>query len=358
MPYDRPTVAELMEQQTVDLSSMLKVPKSQVAWSNAGVLAKVQAGGLHGLHGHLSYIIDQSFEDTAEAEFLKRRADVRGIPAKAETKASGNRVIAGTDGAAVVANTLLQRVDGVQFTVTTGATIVAGAASIAVEAVEAGVTGNTAEDEPLTFVTPVPGINSTSAAGVLAGGVDAETDESLRARTLEVIREPPHGGADRDYVKWVKETPSVNIHRIWVERKWMGAGTVGVFFTVDGGVVPDAATVQLVQDYVADADDGQAPITADVYVIAPTAVAVPITISGLSPDTPTVRTAAEAELSDLFARSANVENGSGSGLLPVSHIREAVSIASGEYDHVITAPAADVTFNPGELPVLGAVTWT
>ena len=43
--------------------------------------------------------------------------------------------------------------------------------------------------------------------------------------------------------------------------------------------------------------------------------------------------------------------------IPVSRIWEAVSIASGESSHDLTAPVANVTHATGEIPVMGTVTY-
>ena len=63
--------------------------------------------------------------------------------------------------------------------------------------------------------------------------------------------------------------------------------------------------------------------------------------------------AVEAELRDLLARDA--EPG---GTILISRIREAVSIAAGETDNVVSTPTANVTHAAGELAVLGVITWT
>lgn len=358
MPYDRPTITELMDGQVVEFSSRLNIPKEQVRRSNVGVSAKVQAGGLHGLHGHLQHVIDQNFADSAEIDFLLRHGEPRDIFRKEATKASGSREIRGNDGAAVSAGEILQRADGLQFEVITGATIVAGVAVVQVEAVEVGASANTALEEPLPFITPIAGVESVSLTGELTGGADIESIESYRARVLAYMREPPHGGNDSDYEQWVKSVPGVNVHRVWVFRKWMGRGTVGVFFTVNGGEIPDVATVALVQNWVVDRVGAPAPVVGDIFIIAPTAVPVPLVVSGLNPDTPQVREAAELELADLFARSTNVEGGNGEAKLLLSHLREAISIASGERDHVIDSPATNITLERGQLPVFGGVAWT
>ncbi len=354
MPYKRPTVVELMRQQSVDLSAQLGIAQSQVSRSNVGVMAKVQAGGLHGLYGYLAQVLDQQFEDTADAEHLIRRANIRGINQKLATKASGQRTITGIDGAGVDTGTVLQRTDGERFVVTSASIIAGGVAQITVDAETAGGRGNTGETEALQFITPIAGISSVSLTGVVAGGADDEDVEPHRARVLTDIRKPPQGGADRDYRKWAKETPGVDVGEVWPMPKWMGAGTVGVFFALADGSIPDSASVALAKTYIEE----QAPVTADVYVMAPNAAPINIQISGLSPDTQAVRDSITEELAALFVRSAQVENGSGNATVLLSHIREAISIAAGEGDHALIIPVGNVSFTKGDLPRLGVLTWT
>ena len=136
--------------------------------------------------------------------------------------------------------------------------------------------------------------------------------------------------------------------------KWMGAGTVKVFFVLADGSIPDSAAVALAKTYIEE----QAPVTADVYVMAPNEAPINIQISGLSPDTQAVRDSITAELVALFIRSAQVENGSGNATVLLSHIREAISIAAGEGDHALIAPVENVSFTKGDLPRLGVLTWT
>jgi uncharacterized phage protein gp47/JayE len=181
----------------------------------------------------------------------------------------------------------------------------------------------------------------------LVGGSDVESDESLLERLLFRIRKPPQGGAAHDYEAWAREVPGVT--RVWVYPLWMGVGTVGVFFVRDGDddVIPSPAEVATVQAHI----EARRPVTAEVYVLAPTPRPVNVRLR-VTPDTPEVRTAVEAELRDLVRR----EGQPGSVLLR-SHITEAISLASGEFDHMLEAPAGDVVTQPGEMPVLGTVTW-
>ena len=93
------------------------------------------------------------------------------------------------------------------------------------------------------------------------------------------------------------------------------------------------------------------PVTAAVDVFAPTPVALNLSIT-LLPDTAAIRASVEAELKDLLARDAVP-----GGTLLISRIREAISIAAGEADHVLTSPTANIDHDAGELAVLGTITW-
>jgi uncharacterized phage protein gp47/JayE len=354
MAYNRPTIIQLMKQQSVDLSAQLNIPVAQVSRSNAGVIAKVQAGGLHGVYGYLSYLIEQQFEDTADENYFSRRASIRGIPKKLATKAGGTAQVNGFEGAAISAGTVLQRSDNERYVVSIGATIEQGSAIVDIEAENTGSLANTSEGEELQFVTPIAGIESQAISKEIVGGEDEESLESHRSRVLEQIREPPHGGNISDYKQWAKATVGVSVGEVWPQSKWLGSGTVGVFFILENGDIPTDAQVLVVQTHV----EQEAPVTADVYVMAPTESLVDISISGLTPDTPTVRAAINAELADLFIRSAVVENGTGNATVRLSHINEAISIAPGEADHTTASPLSDVTFNKGEIPRLGEITWT
>ena len=70
-------------------------------------------------------------------------------------------------------------------------------------------------------------------------------------------------------------------------------------------------------------------------------------ISDLQPDSAEIRAAIIAEL------RICVRDAIPGGTLLVSHMREAISIAAGENDHVLVSPAGNVTCLPGELATFG-----
>lgn len=349
MSFSRPSLQTLIDRVIGDIEATLPGADASVRRSNLNVLARTLAGASHGLHGHLDWLSLQVIFDTAEAEYLERWAGIWGITRKPAAAAIGNVSFTGTNGTVIDADTVLLRADGVEFTTDAEATISGGAATVAVTAVEAGAAGNTAVASALTLASPIAGINgnATVAAGGLTSGADTEDDTSLRARFIARIQQPPHGGAKFDYETWALEVAGVT--RAWVYPQELGLGTVTVRFVRDddASVIPDAAEVAAVQAYI----DERRPVTADVNVVAPVAVPLNFTITS-TPNTLAVHDAITAELVDLLRREAQP-----GGTILLSHIREAISIAAGETNYVMTTPVADVTNTTGNMTTMGVITW-
>lgn len=351
MAFTRPTLSELIDRVTSDISTrVLGVDGAVLRRSMLGVIARAEAGAVHMLYGYLDWIARNSLPDTADTELLERWAAIWGITRNAATYSTGDVTFTGTNGTIIPSGTVIQRADGVQYETQADGTIASGTVTIAVEAVVAGADGDLDASSAVFLLSPIAGATSqgTVAAGGLSGGADTETDTRLRERLLERIQTPPQGGSEADYIAWAKETTGVT--RVWVTPNGMGAGTVVVQFVTDDdpdGIIPDGATVTAVQDYI----DSVRPVTADVYVSAPTAVPLAMTIN-ISPNTAAVQAAIEAELEDLIKRDA--EPG---GTILISRLREAVSIAAGESDNEITIPAADVTHTSGQIATLGTITF-
>jgi uncharacterized phage protein gp47/JayE len=117
--------------------------------------------------------------------------------------------------------------------------------------------------------------------------------------------------------------------------------------------IPQAGDVALVQASL----DAARPVTADLTVVAPIAEPLDFEIllrdaAGQPEADPTIRQAVEDELRDLIQREADP----GKTML-ISKIREAISVASGEYDHVLIDPVADVPHTTGEIATFGEITW-
>lgn len=349
MPFKRPSLTTLVGRANEDFDARLPGADSRLRRNTLDVVARTHAGATNGLYGYLDHIARQALPDSATGETLLRWATDFGVEPKAAAPATGLAALTGVNGSVVLAGAVLQRLDGFEYVTTADATIALGVAQVPIEAVTPGATGMAATGVSLTFASPTAGVASAAqvAAPGLTGGADAEEEEDLRGRVLERLRQPPHGGAKADYERWAREVPGVT--RAWCYPLLNGLGTVGVTFVMDGrpDIIPEPADVTAVAAWIAP----RRPTGADVDVFAPTPVPLDLTIA-LTPDTPEGRLAVEAELADLLARDAEPE-----GTILISRIREAVSIAAGESDNVVSVPSADVPHDAGELAVLGTITW-
>jgi len=353
MPFTRPTLTELIDRDVADMASRVNNGAGSVLRRAVlHVLARVVAGASHLLHGHLDWNSRQMLPTTCDEDRLQEWADIFKIPRKSATIASGSVTFTGSDGATIPSGTALRRSDDARFTTTASGVIASGAVTVAVEADDAGEAGNTDAAIALSLVSPLSGVNGSGAvaAGGIIGGADIEALDDWRGRIIDRIQQAPQGGSTADYESWAKEVSGVT--RAWVYPLHMGDGTVGVTFVLDGeaDIIPDSGKVAEVQAYLDDRT--RRPVTADLYVFAPVAVAIDPEIS-INPDTAEIRAAIATELADLLAREA--EPG---GTILLSHINEAISIAAGENDHTLVSPVANVTVTSTQIATLGTITWS
>ena len=348
--YSRPALADLVERVRTDVLSRLTTD-DLLRRADAEVYARVLGGVAHGLYGFIDWLSNQLIYDTAEVDYLERWCSIWGITRKAATAATGNVTFTGQSGAFIPSGTLLQALDGTQYQTSADATLASGTATAAVTAVVAAAAGNKAAGQSLSLVSPIVGVQSTATAALLSGGADVETDDSLRTRLLARIQNPPQGGAAADYVTWALQVSGVT--RAWASPQELGAGTLTLRFVRDNdgtgaAIIPDAGEVATVQSYI----DARRPVTAQVTVVAPTANPLNFTISGLSPNTASVQAAIQTELQDLLLREATP-----GGTILLSHIRAAISAASGENDYTLVSPNANVINTTGQISTMGTITW-
>ena len=343
MSFSRPSLSTLRSRIAADVSGRLLDGSPLRSRSVLSVLVYVWAGACHLMYGALQWYFSQFWIKTAEKEYLERKASTWGITRKAGARAVGQVTFSGSG--IVPAGSVLRNGSGLLFTVDADVSV---PGTGMVTASETGSASNLERGETLTLVQAVAGVSGSAVVFSMTGGVDAETDDELRNRVLTALRNPPMGGSAADYVTWALEVPGVT--RAWCYPLYLGLGTVGLSFVCDGqddSPLPDEEMVRRVQEYIEE----RKPVTADVMVFAPRAVPVDIRLR-IVPDTSAVREAVKAELHDLFTREAEP----GITLLK-SHIDEAVSITSGEEDHLLLEPAVNIVPASGELPVLRNVTF-
>lgn len=353
--FVRPSLQALINRNIAAIETNVPGADAHTPRGTFNALAYIMAGASHELHGRLDFIARQAFPDTAEAEYMDRWAGIFKVTRKASVKAAGTITITGIDGTLVAEGSKLTTQAGVQYQTTANATIASGSAVVGIEAVQAGSAGNLPTTSTLTFVSPNLGADAEAAASVLAGGTDTESDAALLVRLLDRIQTPPQGGAAHDYIAWAMAVPGVT--RAWVYEHEMGIGTVTVRFmtddTTDDGI-PESAMVTFLNETI----DVLRPLGCQLYVAAPVADPLDFDLrlkntSGVVFADATIQAAVEAQLADLIQREA--EPGK---TLPLTRIHEAISQATGEYDHVINDPTGNVTHTTGHIATVGTFTWS
>jgi uncharacterized phage protein gp47/JayE len=350
MAFNTPDLRTLKDRAESHIEAELPGENARLRRSNLNVLAKVMAMIAHGMYGFIREFLSQCLPWT-KGFLLRQWAEIWNIFTIAATQAQGAITFTGTNGTPIAAGSLLQATDGREYTTLSAVAIAAGVATVDVVAVVAGTAGNLAAGTVLTLVNTIGGVNSdaTVGAGGVTGGLADESPDSLYSRFVQRVRNPAHGGNDEDYKGWAREV--LGVTRVWVYGGLDGADTVQVFFVRDGDpvIIPNGAAVAAVQAYINA--PGRKPVAASVGVYAPVAKVVNFSIAAV-PNTAAVKAAIETALRDLITREADL-----AGTLLLSHLNEAISLAAGESDHVMSVPAANVVCASNEICTFGAITW-
>lgn len=346
MAFSRPSIATLLARIQGDIASRTE-GSPYIQNSMERVLAHVQAGQAHGLHGHFDWLQEQLLPTNCELSQLLKWSTLLSIPRKGATYASGAATFTGTNTTVLPEGTSLQGPDGTLFETTEEGTVSGGSVTVDVQSVEAGLDANLDAGASISLVTPIAGIDTQGVVATdISGGLDIEDVEDYRARVLNGFRNAPKGGGPGDYVTWALSQDGVT--RAWERANRLGYGTVSVGFVRDNdiSIIPSAGEVEDVQEYI----DSVRPLDMRaVYVVAPIAKPVTMTIN-LSPDTAAIRTAVSAQLETLF-KTTELEEA-----LPLSKISEAISLAAGEDSHTIDAISSLVP-STWELLTLSTITW-
>lgn len=363
MAFNRPTLDQLIDRVITDIKGGLNLVNI-ARRSFLGVISKAIAGMAHLLFSYLTWISKQVFPDTAELEYLNRWASIWGITRSEATFAQLNLTITGSEGSIVPQGTIYQREDGFQYTLDAEVTIPVGGSYIGqITASESGSQGDIDVGTIINLLSPIAGIDSEATIeSIVIDADDTESDDSLRERLINRLQLPPLGGSANDYIQWARAVTGVT--RAWVLPLYLGPGTVGVSFVTDDEdpIIPSAAKVQEVQDYI----DYLKPVTALVTVFAPVEAPMSLDIS-IKPNDTEVQQNIITELEDLVRRDATLAGSykspgvTNDGSILLSKIRQSISIAVGLDDFEINlingvAPA-NVVPNDGELITLGTITW-
>jgi uncharacterized phage protein gp47/JayE len=325
--FDTPTFEDIRSailRDTLSLDPSADVSADSDHYVHASRLASCAVGQ----YAHQHWIVRQMFPDTADAAYLERHAGLRGLRRRSPTAAAGTAAVRGTANAAVTVGAQI-RAGNRFYRVTEAARIgSAGTATVGIAAVEPGETANAANIAAQFMAAPA-GVASECTVNAV-GGTDTESDASLLARLLEIIRRPPAGGNKYDYKNWALNVDGVTSAYVYPLRR--GLGTVDIAVTSAGGV-PSDDIVRAVQTYI----DEMRPVTAkESLVLKPstTSVAVTAAVKLDGTDLAAATRAINAALAEYFG---NLIPGDA---LVASQIEAVISNVPGVVDRRLTAPAA------------------
>lgn len=368
MAYTSPSLNSLARSAWAAIRTYLPGSDAMPKKNTLVVLAKSWGLQLFDVYQRIEWTFRQIFASTADEDVLEKiHGYEENVIRKSATRASGT--ITGTADAGDSFAAGVRFLSGAIGYVSTATATAdgSGAISFSVRAEVAGTASNLSAGDSLTLADPgsylTLGTDFTVATGGVAGGTDREGVEDYRARILDKKRRPPQGGALSDYEQWAMEIPGVAA--AWAARTVNSPGTVTIWFLVDGreNGIPTEGDAAVVQAHI----DSLRRIGTNIRAVILVPQAVDITISGLTPNTASVRTAIADKIAALFAPDADGASPRGrmkpgmadeNFILSRSWISEAISQATGEQRHALTVPSSDPSFSAGRYPVPGTITYS
>jgi uncharacterized phage protein gp47/JayE len=238
-------------------------------------------------------------------------------------------------------------------------------AVITVGSDDPGAAANLEANAELTITVPISNLNDVGhvAFGGIGGGTDTESDDDLRVRLLEAIRNPVANFNAAAITKEAKKVAGVT--RVFVNDAGTTPGTVEVWFMRDvegGDGIPttgpgsETETLNTALQLIRPAHMAET----DFLVAAPTSgTATPFTFAAISPDTTSMREAIEANLAAFFQTHPVISTNITQDTYRAA-ILGTVDTTTGErlLSFSLTDPAGDISVGASAIGTLGTITYT
>ena len=312
------------------------------------------AAEVQSLLAQADWVLDQSFPQTAQGQYLDYHAETRALARLPAARATGVLRFSAPSAAVtdyeIEAGSVAMTTGGARFETTEKATLRKGETSVDVpaRAVEAGAHGNAiAGAVHVMSVYPV-GITRCENPEAFSGGSDEESDEKLRERVLESYRRLPNGANAAFYEQEALRFPNVAAAKAVGRAR--GIGTVDVYVSTHGGAPEEELLGEI-----SAALQKKREIAVDVAVKVPTEKSIDVAAELEAEQGWTMREITDAAQEALQAYFTGERLGE-----PVYRAKLASILygVPGVKNYHLLAPAADVPAGATELPVLGKVTLT
>ncbi len=285
----------------------------------------------------------------------------RGLSRRYATYATATlRVVAGSG--AILAGALFSTASGVEFYATTDGTYTEGD-TFPVRAYLAGESGNV-EAGTITYMpVAISGIGAVTNDAPATGGYDEESDEELRERYYDDLRNPNNGGNQQAYIAWALSVPGVGRVRIFPQA--LGDNTVEVCI-VDTSMEPaDSSLIDQVQELIDPNKNGdgagEAPIGAVCTVTTATTVTIAVQATVVLAEEGTLETVKAAVAANLTEYLQEIAFAKGTTYVSYAQLSSVVSATEGVLDQSglqVNGGSANIPLTDRQVPVLGEVVLT
>ncbi|MFA5123707.1 baseplate J/gp47 family protein [Zavarzinia sp.] len=227
-PQDRRDLAQNMQ---TDLRNTLAGARVDGPGDDLYDIAVAISGALSETQALLARAVDESFDDTASFDALKKRHRHRlGDPTGA-VAATLSLTVTGVAGSTwAVTDLLVSRDTGLRYApISSGTMPVAATTVIAVTCLTGGDAGALVAGRSLIWSVPPTGMDATAVTtGNPTGGTAAENVDEYRARVFDYYANPTAGGTERDFARWALMVDGVGYATAFANRRDLGTCDVAV----------------------------------------------------------------------------------------------------------------------------------
>ena len=283
----------------------------------------------------------------------------KGVIRKEATRSAGTVTIV-TGNGTITKGDLFESDGGIQFAASE-TKIVSDGDAVAVQAVDAGSSGNVAAGTVTRMPVSIAGISKVANAAPMSGGYDAEDDDSLRERYYQEVLSPASSGNKNAYKAWALEVSGVGRAKVFPLAD--GDNTVTVCILSADMTPAGGDLVAAVQAHIdpgsSGTGEGCAPVGAYCTVEAATAKTINVSCtvtraSGYGAEE--VLANVTAAINDYLAGIAFL-----SSYVSYAKIANSVNDAEGVFDYsglTVNGGTANIALDDAEAPVLGTVSIT
>ena len=309
------------------------------------------AAQVYALYVQAEWVARQAFPQTAEGEYLDLHAQLRSLERKAATHAVGTlRFIAGEiseNDRAIPLGTVCMTAGLVRFETTQAAVLSAGSLQVDVpaQAVQAGSAGNVSADAVVSMAVAPVGIQSCGNPSPFLGGSDGESDQELRARVMDTFQRLPNGANAAFYEQGALSFDQVAAASVLPRSR--GVGTVDVVVATGSGQ-PDEDLLEELEAYF----QTRREIAVDVKVLAPEEVSLSVSARVKAKDgwdSTQVCTGVKNTLQTWFSGERLGQD------ILLAQLGNLIYGCEGVANYQIVSPAADVSIDADQLPVLSSI---